>query len=501
MIEGFDASGWSGDIDFVGAKAAGKQFGYFRVGRGKPDGATDSYGIDKLWVSNYTRAGRAGLICGGYWRFFPDVDMNSQVNSFTQNLYKLNGQLPPLLDIEDTGGLGPTELTDWVIACARQIWHRTGRKPLIYTGKSFYDTRLEYWRLHEWELCIAWDTVGKWREYGAIFWQYKLDMPVPWATGRVDLQRFALNNLGNHLFENELLYHFDEDGLLHGPLVYSDKLLPESGQQGTQPNYITIIHTMVGYLNGTDSYFRRGDVSLESTLGVGGKYDGEQLDGAIYQWMRIQDRADANYNANAYAASIETSDGGGNRYLEPWSEKQAESLAQISAAWCLFYNRPPVLVSRARQTERGLGHHRQGTDPWRLPGDDYWSPEGHRACPGETRIKQLSAEVIPRTQKILDSLDRTTSPVKEAEEPDMQLTEVVGKRSDGTEFTVKDVLADSYLNSQFIQREAAQLPVDLQEKFHALCNLLYTLHGQATWKDLEQYTWADLASKKWALLK
>lgn len=499
-FEGFDASGWSGDIDFRAAKAAGKQFGFFRVGRGKPDGATDVQGIDLRWQGNKVGAMMDNIKVGGYWRFYPDIDLERQVSRFVTALRQAPGMLAPLVDIEDAAGLGPTALTDWAIQCLNLVEFKCGRRPILYTGKNFYDNNLEYWRLDRWELCIAWQTNGTWREYGAVFWQYKLDTRVPWAAGSVDLQKFALSSLDHHLFQNELLYHFDDDGLLHGPCVWSDKLLPEAGSQGTQPNYISIIHTMVGYLNGTDNYFGRADIGLESTFGVGGRYDGATLDGAIYQWMRLFDVADANYQANAYAMSTETSDGGGNRYLEPWSPKQAESLAQLNAAWCIKLDRPPVLVSRAHSTERGIGHHRQGTDPWRKPGDDYWSPEGNRACPGDTRINQLANEVIPRVRSIVDSVKQTslTPPV---EEIDVQLDEVVGTGSDGRPFTVRDYMTAGFRSTATIaeiSERVSDLPVDYQKQFNELANLLYTLYGQARWDELT--TWNSLLNKPWAKL-
>src|SRR5215204_1449916 len=98
----------------------------------------------------------------------------------------------------------------------------------------------------------------------------------------------------------ELTFWIDNQAILHGPNVHI-RLLPEAYSQGLQPNYIIIAHTMVGYLNSTDTYFRRSDVSVESTFGVGGKYDPPELDGAVYQWIPCDRRADANLDANAYA--------------------------------------------------------------------------------------------------------------------------------------------------------------------------------------------------------
>lgn len=497
MIEGFDASGWTGSINFRAAKAAGKQYGIYRVGRGKADGATSAQGIDNFWFRNKAGSLSEGLKTGGYWRFFPDVDLPSQVDRFCLALGQRDGMLAPWIDVEDTGGYGPTDLTSWVIAALRQVEQKSGHRPVLYTGKNFYDTNLEYHRLSEWELCIAWQTTGKWREYGSCFWQYKLDTPVPWAQGAVDLQKYAFNDLRYNTFNNHLRYQIDEDGMFHGPMVWSDKLLPEASQQGPQSNQVAIVHTMVGYLNGTDAYFRRGDIGLESHLGIGGKYDGIDLDGAIYQWIPTGVSADANYNANSYAMSVETSDGGGDRYLEEWSAMQAESLAQCLAAWCLKYDKPARLVNRSSRSVPGIGHHKIGTIPGpQVPPDDWWSNPalGYRACPGQPRINQLTNKVIPRVQAILASLNQSPGgPGIPPEDPDMQIEDVVGVDKSGNPITV----GDCFLAAYHVKDALASLAKTDKEQFDNLMGAIHTANDQMTWGELATLKWSEVAGKRY----
>lgn len=504
MIEGFDASGWSGLVDCRAARQAGKQYGIFRVGRGIPDGATDNNGIDRFWFINKGNALREGLPVGGYWRFFPSVNAEVQCQRFALALGQTNGMLSPWVDIEDTGGLNPAALTDFAIWVLTRVEQLTGRRPVLYTGKNFYDNNLIYQRLSNWELAIAWQTTGKWSDYGASFWQYLLDTPVGWATGRVDLQKYAFNSLAPNTFQNELRYQIDEDGMLHGPMVWSGKLLPESGRQGTQSNQVAIVHTMVGYLNGTDAYFRRGDITLESTLGIGGKYDGDELDGAVYQWMRSYDQADANYNARPYAFSIETSDGGGNRYLESWSARQAESLSQCLAAWCYYYDKPAKLVSRSHSSVPGIGHHRIGTVPYPRPGDDYWSPpsEGPRACPGQTRIDQLTNEVIPRVAQIVGSVKNGPGGGGGGEEPDMNVNDVIGVDKTGKPVTVgQALLAVLDVKAMVDSLEDPASPELVKQKAKEIRDTLNTQMGQLTWEELATQRWGDLSASRWGKLQ
>lgn len=503
MIPGFDASGWSREVDFEGAKAHGMQYGIYRVGRGIPDGATSSQGIDNKWFDFKRKSLQAGLKTGGYWRFFPSVDLNTQLDRFCLALGQVDGMLSPWVDVEDHGNMTPGDLTNWTIRALIGVEQRTGRRPILYTGKSFYDTRLQYWRLSNWELAIAWQIAGKWVEYGACFWQHHLDTPVPWASGNVDLQTYAYNDMLFNTFQNDLKYQFDEDGLLHGPMVWSGKLLPESGQQGSQSNDVAIVHTMVGYLNGTDSSFRNPDNGLESHLGIGGRYDGEELDGAIYQWMKIGERADANWNGNPYAFSIETSDG--TRYLEKWTGIQSESLAQSIAAWCLRYKRPAQMVTRSHHSAKGIGHHRIGTVPYPQPGDDYWSPpsQGPRACPGQPRIDQLAGEVIPRVQSILLSIGKGPAPggpEVPPEESDMKLEDVIGQTPEGNPITVREALMCVMDIKTTLDTHDDSISTELHERINGLRASLNSKLGQSTWGELATATWGELNTQRWGKL-
>jgi hypothetical protein len=86
VAEGFDVSGNSGDVDFAAARRAGLEYCYLRVGRGKPASGTDIGGMDLRFGSYAADAQAAGLQVGGYWRFFPSVNLDRQVNAFAARL-------------------------------------------------------------------------------------------------------------------------------------------------------------------------------------------------------------------------------------------------------------------------------------------------------------------------------------------------------------------------------------------------------------------------------
>lgn len=191
----------------------------------------------------------------------------------------------------------------------------------------------------------------------------------------------------------------------------------------TQPSRMSghdliILHTMVGSLWGTDSYFMdNGYGGTESHFGVGG-------DGEILQWVDLECRADANLDANDNAISIETADmdpefddwGGSN--VPAWTDAQIEANAQIVAWCCARWNIPCSLIPDSKPGRRGVGYHRQGIDNWRVSGGEYWSNSTGKVCPGDRRVNQVQ-QVITRAQAILngeegDWLDMATQTEYEA---------------------------------------------------------------------------------------
>ena len=151
---------------------------------------------------------------------------------------------------------------------------------------------------------------------------------------------------------------------------------------------VFIIHTMSGYLMGTDAYFRaNGYGGTESHFGIGGNYDRPDLDGAVIQWQLLNRQADAQFAGNAYATSVETSDGA--KINVRWSPKQMESIITLGVWWCKQTGRPARLVNSPE--ESGFGYHSQFSA---------WNQNAH-ACPGSVRLVQYKTEVIPEIARRL----------------------------------------------------------------------------------------------------
>jgi hypothetical protein len=106
---------------------------------------------------------------------------------------------------------------------------------------------------------------------------------------------------------------------------------------------------------------------------------------------------------------------------EPWSDDQAESLAQILAHLHRTEGVPIQVMPDSRPGSRGLGYHREGIDPWRVAGGQLWSTHPGKLCPGDrkaamipaivTRAAQLVAQPTPTPEDNMVPLDLLNAPI------------------------------------------------------------------------------------------
>ncbi|GAA3202938.1 peptidoglycan-binding domain-containing protein [Actinocorallia longicatena] len=151
---------------------------------------------------------------------------------------------------------------------------------------------------------------------------------------------------------------------------------------------VFIIHTMAGYLAGTEAMFRKqGYSGTESHFGIGGSWDGKARDGAIWQWQDLAHSADAQYAGNRIATSVETSDGAKSNV--PWTARQVDAIIKLGVWWCRTTGNPARIVTDT--DEKGFGWHSQFKA---------WNKASH-TCPGAVRLKQYRNEIVPEIAHIL----------------------------------------------------------------------------------------------------
>lgn len=135
-VYGIDVSRFQGTIDWQPVADAGVVYAYIQISRSVTD-------LDAKFDFNWRRAKEVGILRGAYQRFQPDQDVARQAQIFLDTLGPFEaGDLPPMLDVEDDGGLAPAQIADAVQRWMDIVEPAVGVKPLIYTGYYFWKDKV-----------------------------------------------------------------------------------------------------------------------------------------------------------------------------------------------------------------------------------------------------------------------------------------------------------------------------------------------------------------------
>lgn len=157
------------------------------------------------WTNPYVQqdaaAARAsGLTIGFYHFAMPNESAANQADHFAAVIGKVGpDELPPVLDIETSGGLAPPALQTWISQFLARIFQDTGRTPMVYTYGSFWNHDVASTAFGGYPLWLA-DYTGnpfspvtpstdpEWPMGWASFalWQYTDSATVAGITGGVD---------------------------------------------------------------------------------------------------------------------------------------------------------------------------------------------------------------------------------------------------------------------------------------------------------------------------
>ena len=147
VVQGIDVSYYQGNINWTQVKTA-KAFAIARV--------SDGTYLDTKFDQNWSGMKAAGIIRGAYQYFEPAQDATVQANIMIQKMVGFGpGDLPPMLDVEATGGQSPATITAKIHTWVDKIMAATGRTPLIYTGKYFWDPNVQTTDFASFPLVIA----------------------------------------------------------------------------------------------------------------------------------------------------------------------------------------------------------------------------------------------------------------------------------------------------------------------------------------------------------
>ena len=123
-------------INWATVHTAGKQFVFIKATEG-------TRYRNPYFAGDWSGSHAAGLLHGAYHFARPNGRAGSaaaQARVFvaTAGRARSAGDLPPTLDLEVTGGLGPAKLISWTRQWLTAVQNLTGRKPMIYSYPYFW---------------------------------------------------------------------------------------------------------------------------------------------------------------------------------------------------------------------------------------------------------------------------------------------------------------------------------------------------------------------------
>ncbi len=195
--DGIDISHWQGSVNWTKVRSDDITFAFLKA----TEGTTYA---DPTLATNWAGAEKVGIYRAAYHFARPSAAAGSaarQARFFvsTAGTFDGRGDLPPVLDLEATGGLGPRALRSWVSTWLTTVEELTGRTPILYfspyfwidnLGNSTAFTRYPLWIAHY--TTKAPMVPGGWPRW--TFWQRTSTGRVDGIAGNVDMNRFNGTN-------------------------------------------------------------------------------------------------------------------------------------------------------------------------------------------------------------------------------------------------------------------------------------------------------------------
>jgi len=188
LTEGIDVSLYQGIINWASVKSQ-KTFAFIKATQGNSI-------TDPKFSTNWSGAKAVGIPRGAYHFYQFRFDPISQANLFCSKLVTDKGELPPVVDVEDTATpANASQLKLFIDTVTSSL----GIRPIIYTG-SWWWTNARWGGSVPWAkdyaLWVAYYSLTAavpvlptdWKTYQ--YWQYTSSGVVAGISGNVDLNRY-----------------------------------------------------------------------------------------------------------------------------------------------------------------------------------------------------------------------------------------------------------------------------------------------------------------------
>lgn len=189
LVHGIDVSHYQGRINWDEvAKDPKVNYVYLKATEGV------NY-VDDTYNYNFRECKRVGLKVGSYLFFRPNLSAQAQFDLFVSQVDTRKQDLLPLVDVEVIKGVSTYVFQARLIELCELLEKEYGKKPLIYTGRNFYNKYIHgNSRLRSHKFFIASYSFEEPELYGGDeyhLWQYSASGRVRGIRGDVDMSRLV----------------------------------------------------------------------------------------------------------------------------------------------------------------------------------------------------------------------------------------------------------------------------------------------------------------------
>jgi GH25 family lysozyme M1 (1,4-beta-N-acetylmuramidase) len=184
-------------VKWASVRASGRSFAFIKATGRRASGVSEDPCFDRNWAG----ARAAGLYRGAYHYAIPTTWAGSAAADARHfvgvtGTMQQPGDLPPVLDLEATGGLSRAQVQAWASTWLTTVRSLTGRQPILYTGPSFWRTYVgggssfagfPLWIAH-YTTRSSPTVPSPWNAW--TFWQSSAAGRVPGVSGYVDVNTF-----------------------------------------------------------------------------------------------------------------------------------------------------------------------------------------------------------------------------------------------------------------------------------------------------------------------
>ncbi len=184
-IHGIDISHHQGELSWQAIRDANIAYCYIKATEG------GDY-VDPMYERNLRSCQSHGILVGSYHFYRPKTDQQKQLNNFLIQCNPMVQDLVPMIDIENAGGLRVEEFQDSLKKFLKLFRKVYRVKPLIYSGKNFYNKYLKK-QVKSYQLMIAQYNTSEPKladKHKVLMWQYTGSGRIKGVKGDIDKSRF-----------------------------------------------------------------------------------------------------------------------------------------------------------------------------------------------------------------------------------------------------------------------------------------------------------------------